>query len=232
MDKEDRHRRSLKNPEKARTDGESIERQRPQEGDQVEPIAAPLAQALGRAMVDARQAASMAGEPINAGPGDLLTAGQRLAIEAMNETERGAFDRKSAGMRADILRPFEREFEPRIFERMTRAQLAIPRFAADQRPVDRSTPGLVAAVAAGDPRLVIELAESLCRDLGGAGDRRRWGALHALAKQVLDQVVSADDVLDAFGQAMGPKAENRGAVFTTALKRTGWKPGATGNLIR
>ncbi len=233
-DKEDRLVKKAKNPENARTEGELIERQRPQADDQAKPPSPapgdppPLAQALDRAMVDARQAASMATEPINAGPGDLLTDGQRQALEVMTKAEREAFERKSPGMRADILRPFERGFEPRIFERMTRAQLTVPRFVADQRPVDRSTPGLVAAVAGGDPRLVIELAESICRDLGGAGDRRRWGAIHSLAKQVLDQAVSADDVLDAFGQAMGPKAENRGAVFTTALKRTGWKPGSKG----
>ena len=79
-------------------------------------------------------------------------------------------------------------------------------------------------MAEGDPRLVIDLAESLCRDFGGAGDRRRWGAIHALAKQVLDRGVSAETVLDAYRQAMGPRAENPGAVFTTALKRAGWSP--------
>jgi len=184
----------------------------------------PLIRTLDRAMVDIRQAASMTDEPINAGLGDLLTQGQRQALGAMTEAERGAFERKSPGMRSQILTPFARGFEPTVFERITRPMLVIPRFITERRPVDRTTPGLVAAVADGDPRLVIELAESLCRDLGGPGDRRRWGALHALAKQVFDRSVAAEVVLDAYRQAMGPRAENRGAVFTTALKRAGWHP--------
>ncbi len=142
----------------------------------------------------------------------------------MTEAERGAFERKSPGMRSQILTPFAQGFEPTVFERITRPMLVIPRFVAERRPVDRTTPGLVAAVADGDPRLVIELAESLCGDLGGPGDRRRWGAIHALAKQVFDRSVAAEVVLDAYRQAMGPRAENRGAVFTTALKRAGWHP--------
>lgn len=184
----------------------------------------PLARTLDRAMVDIQQAASMADEPINAGPGDLLTAGQRQALTTMTKAEREAFEQKSSGMRSQILAPFARGFDSQVFERIARPMLVIPRFVAERRPVDRSTPGLVAAVAEGDPRLVIDLAESLCRDLGGAGDRRRWGALHALAKQVLDRSVSAETVLDAYRQAMGPRAENPGAVFTTALKRAGWRP--------
>ena len=71
-----------------------------------------------------------------------------------------------------------------------------------------------------------DLAEALCRDLGGPGDRRRWGAIYSLAGQLLNRIVSAEDLLDAYRHTMGPKAENRGAVFTTALKRLGWKPGA------
>lgn len=231
MDKEDRLVNKVKNPENAGPEGGSVERQRPEPERPVEVPAKPpepssLVRALDRAMADARQAASMATEPINAGPGDLMTDGQRRALEAMTEAQRSAFERKSPGMRADILRPFERGFEPRIFERMTRAQLVVPRFVAEARPVDRTTPGLVAAVAGGDPRLVIELAESLCRDLGGAGDRRRWGALHALAEQLLRREVAAEVVLDALRQAKGPKAANPGAVFTHALKAHGWRPGA------
>ena len=227
MDKEDRLVKKAKNPEEAEAVGDLIERQRPQANHQAEPVAAsPLARALDLAMVDARQAASMADEPINAGPGDMMTPGQREALGVMTEAERGAFERKSPGMRSQILAPFARSFEPAVFERVTRAQLVVPRFVAEAKPVDRSTPGLVAAVAGGDPRLVADLAESLCRDLGGLGDRRRWGAIYSLAGQLLNRIISADDLLDAYGQAMGPKAENRGAVFTTALKRLGWKPGA------
>ena len=194
------------------------------------PAESPLARTLDRAMVDARQAASrlhddekmVAGN--TDGQGELLTAGQRQALEAMTPNQRAAFERKAPGLRAQILEPFVRAFDRDLFDRVTRSLLIVPRFVAEAQPVERTTPGLVAAVAGGDPRFVAELAESLCRDLGGAGDRRRWGALHALAKQVLDRVVPAEDVLDAYRQGMGPRALSRGAVFTTALRRLGWRP--------
>jgi hypothetical protein len=64
----------------------------------------------------------------------------------------------------------------------------------------------------------------LCQDFDGPGDRKRWGALLALSEQIWQRKVSTDDVLDAYRQAMGPKAENRGAVFCHALKAHGWRP--------
>ena len=229
-DKEDRVVKKPENPKNAGTKGEPGERQRPQAASKpasqvvsarpaisttlpIEPP--PLASTLNRALLGVCQAALVVG---------VLTEGQRIALASMTTAERAAFEGKSPGMRAQILGAFTHAFEPTVFDRITRPMLVVPRFVAEAKPVDRSTPGLVRAVAGGDPRLVADLAEALCRDLGGAGDRRRWGALHALAGQILRQEVGAEAVLDALRQAKGPKAENPGAVFTYALKSHGWRP--------
>ncbi len=224
-DKEDRLVKTAKSLEKAGTP--DLQRQRPQAESQV-------SKAVDRSVLDARQLAALTADHV-AGPPLLvietavsLTAGQQAALGAMTAEQRQAFDAKSPGVRKQILAPFVAGFEPLLFERVTRAQLAVPRFVAQAEPPDRSTSGLVAAVAAGDPRLVGELAEALCRDLGGAGDRRRWGALFSLAGQVLAREVAAAAVLDALRQATGPKAEVPGAVFVHALRGHGWRPRGEG----
>ena len=74
------------------------------------------------------------------------------------------------------------------------------------------------------PGTMANVAERLCRDFGGAKDRQLWGAIHKLTGQVWRGEVAVDDVLDAYRQAMGPKAKNRGAVFTHALRAHGWSP--------
>ena len=225
-DKEDRLVKKLEKLENTRTESLAGQRQRPEAASLDAPPELPQVITAERPIRIRNETASTV--PANPLPApwtsDLLTAGQRQALAAMTEAERAAFERKSPGMRADILRPFERGFEPKLFERMTRAQLVVPRFVAEARPVDRSTPGLVAAVAGGDPTSAAALAEALCQDLGGSGDRRRWGAIHRMTLQLLRREVGAEDVLDAYRQAMGPKAANRGALFTHALKRTGWNP--------
>ena len=213
--------------EKAQAEGD-LERQRPQATSevsaQVEPARPIEPQPLSLPeLAPLSMASSPTSEPSRSDPGDGLTPGQRIALATMTPAERAAFEAKSPGMRQQILAAFKVAFEPVIFERLTRSQLKIPKFAATSPP-DRSTAGLLRAVAGGDPRLVAELAESLCRDLGGAGDRRRWGALHKLAGQVLRREVEVDAVLDALRQAKGPKSVNPGAVFTTALRRFGWRP--------
>lgn len=178
----------------------------------------------GTATAAAREVGGRAAPPKGVDPADTLTAGQRAALGAMSDDQRRAFEAKSPGVRAQVLAPFAGGFDAAVFDRVTRSLLVVPRFVAQAQPPDRSTPGLLAAVAGGDPRLVGELAEALCRELGGAGDRRRWGALFALAGQVLDREVTPEAVLDALRQAKGPKATNPGAVFTHALKAHGWRP--------
>lgn len=165
--------------------------------------------------------------PSPSGPDfEVLTPGQREAVAAMTEAERAQLAALKSGRRASLLAPFADRFEPKLFEVITRRELKPPKFLGRPEVTDRSTAGLVAAVADGDPRYVAALAESLVRDFGGQGDRRRWGAIHHLAQQLHGQAVAPEDLLDAHRQAMGPKSRNRGAVFTHALRRTGWAPGS------
>ncbi len=151
-----------------------------------------------------------------------LTEGQRAMMASLTPDEAEVFAGMSANRQATLLAPHATGFDP-SFLRISRSELR-PRPKRPELSQATSTAEIIAAVAAGDYSSTVTLAESLCRDFAGPGDRKRWGAIHRMTQQLLRREIRPDDVLDAHRQAMGPKAENRGAVFTYALKRSGWKP--------
>ena len=90
-----------------------------------------------------------------------------------------------------------------------------PRPSAPAVPAPRTTGELMARIRE-CPSYVPRLAQALAEDLG---DHRSWRGLHKLCERAWRGEIPPEALADAYRQATGPKAKNRGAVFTHALKR-------------
>jgi hypothetical protein len=160
-------------------------------------------------------------EPTPAGESQDLTPGQRDFLAGLDADRRARFDRLGPGRRSQLLAGFR--FGPdRIAEEEAYRSLSAPPPASIPPPA--STREMIERLPGGDPALVPSAAEALCRDFGAARDRQLWPALRSLTEQVWRRELPAEDVLDAYRQAMGPGARVRGAVFTKALRNLGWSP--------
>jgi hypothetical protein len=151
-----------------------------------------------------------------------LTPGQRDFLDGLDADRRARFEQLGSGRRSQLLAGFR--FGPdRVAEQEARRSLSGPPPALPPVPPG-STREMIERLPGGDPALVPSAAESLCLDFGGQRDRQLWPALRRLAEQVWRGEVPAEDVLEAYRQAMGPGARVRGAVFTKALRNLGWSP--------
>jgi hypothetical protein len=90
-----------------------------------------------------------------------------------------------------------------------------PIFPASTRELLERLPGAPEDWAA-------KAAETLVREFGTPKDRRLWRAFLRVTEEVRSGRFPADDLLDCYRQAKGPKAKNPGAVFNTALRNKGW----------
>jgi hypothetical protein len=113
----------------------------------------PVASVVDRAMVDVRQAASMATEPINAGPGDLgdLTEGQRAFLEGLDPDRRGRFDALDPRRRALLILGFRHGPNPvgeSEAEQALRPRESRPPPPADSGPETMPTTATVGSPAA------------------------------------------------------------------------------------
>jgi hypothetical protein len=66
-----------------------------------------------------------------------------------------------------------------------------------------------------DPSYVAASAESLAREFADAGS---WSGYYARASEAWTGRLEPSDLVEAYRQACGPRAHNRGAIFMTALK--------------
>jgi hypothetical protein len=162
------------------------------------------------------------GEPSADVAAEGLTPGQRDFLEGLDADRRARFDQLGPGRRSQLLAGFR--FGPdRIAEEEALRSLSRPAPTLPPIPPS-STREMIERLPGGDPALVPSAAEALCRDFGAARDRQLWAALRSLTEQVWRRELSAEDVLDAYRQAMGPRSRVRGAVFTKALRNLGWSP--------
>jgi hypothetical protein len=161
------------------------------------------------------------GKPSADAAAEGLTQGQRDFLEGLDDDRRARFDQLGPGRRSQILEGFR--FGPdRIAEGEAYRSLSAPPPASIPPPA--STREMIERLPGGDPALVPSAAEALCRDFGDARDRQLWPALRSLTEQVWRRELPAEDVVDAYRQAMGPRSRVRGAVFTKALRNLGWTP--------
>jgi len=128
----------------------------------------------------------------------------------------------SAGKRRQILEHAER-VGPAAFPVLL-AELERARPVAAPPPLPESTAALLAALPGAPADWPAKGASLLSLDFGSAKDRALWPAFERLCHDVWRGAFPADDLADAYRQATGPKAKNRGAVFCHALKSHGWRP--------
>jgi hypothetical protein len=88
-------------------------------------------------------------------------------------------------------------------------------------PLPATTAELLEQLPGASVERIATAAEALKRDFGTDKDRRMWPAFRNLCEAVWRGDVPAEKVADAYSQAMGRAAKNKGAVFCRALRDHG-----------
>jgi hypothetical protein len=146
-----------------------------------------------------------------------LTERQRGFLESLSADERGRFEARSVRGRADILAMVEKAST-------VEARDDVRRYLAPERPSrppitdETSSETLMERLAAGDANAVPILAGRFVR---GFKDQKSFRFYVARLNEVATGVRPVESIIEAYRQAIGPKARKPAAVFVHALEAWG-----------
>jgi DNA-binding Lrp family transcriptional regulator len=141
-----------------------------------------------------------------------LTLDHRARWEAMPETKQ-----------AQLMEMVARGMDRVAHEEIARSWVVVPEPALPE-----TTQELILALSRPEAPhdWTCKAVEAVIYDFGNnRNDRQLWRGFEQVFTAVRNHRFPAEDAVDCYRQAMGPKAKNRGAVFNTALQRRGWQWG-------
>lgn len=153
--------------------------------------------------------------------GDLqLTSGQREFLERLPAELKPRWDALSDGKRKRILGHHQRACDEALLliDLGELKRVSIPR---PPRPIPGTLPDLITGLAERDcpDEWIQAAAEGLAQEFGSIEDRKLWGELNKIARNVRSGRIEPAHMLEARRMALKPAVKNRGAAFWKNLQR-------------
>jgi hypothetical protein len=150
-----------------------------------------------------------------------FTAGHRGFMTSLSAARFGVFAGMNPGFQARLMRPHRAGIDSIIFRDQVRKLDPYESLPAPP-PRPQTTRALIASLRGAPADWPNKAAESIVQDLG-TKDRKFFPGFLALCTAVWSGAFPADQVVDAWDQAMCPKVKNKGAMFNKSVQRNGWR---------